>query len=330
MINSNKRYFPNVKIDNNHVYYEIKDWLDVNEYEVNRFMRIIFDRLGYTEDDFIIINSCYLDDDLNKYLEFEVNGLDTKRIRIFNDIENNYPCIKLERDGNKREFYYQVIISGMNNIDLNMYKYGDIINDRIYNYELSKEWVEYRLEDGEYSLEFRVSKPSSRISEFGGYRKYEIDNQKEFIKYLVNLDFSKSMLDVYKDICEISIGNDMSKYNLIDLRLSRYVCDNNGVIENRLTDMFHFEDGKLVSLIISKDNKQIWYDGNTDCASYIYDSDLMQLNITEYTKNMSNCINERLNCKSDEIINVNIIDDARNEINSVKKLVLNINGNRNL
>ena len=327
-MSNNKRYFPNVEIDNNNVDYEIMNWLSIEIYEINRYMRMILNRLGYNEDDFISIDRCYLDDDLNKYLELNVNGIVVNRICIFNDIEDNYPCIKLDRDENNKEFYYQVVIDEMNNINLNMYRYSDINNGRIYNYELSREWVEYSISDSEYTLEFRLSKPVSRISEIGSYKKYEVNNQREFVNYLVGLDFSKSILDIYDDICRISIGSDISKYNLVDLRLSRYVCDNEGIIENKLTDMLYFEDGRLVSLIISKDNKQIWYDCNMDSASYVYDSDMIQLNVSEYNKNNFSNVSERINYKNDEYLNSNCIDDARCEIGNVKKLVLSFNGNR--
>lgn len=329
-MSNNKRYFPNVVIDGYNVEYEIINWLGIQEYEINRCMRVLLSRLGYNEDDFISIDRCYCCDDGYMYLELNVNGGVVNRIGIFNNREDNYPCIKLDKDENGREFYYQVVIDGINNVYLNMYRYSDINNDRIYNYELSREWVEYRIEDGEYSLEFRLSKPVSKKSEFGGYRKYEINNQGEFVNYLVSLDFSKSILDIYKDICEISIGSDMSKYSLIDLRLNRYVCDNDGIIENRLTDMLYFEDGRLVSLIISKDNKQISYDGCFDSASYVYDSDMIQMNVSEFSNNRVNNVSERLRYKNDEYLDSDMncyVDDARSEISNVKKLVIDINRN---
>ena len=59
-MSNNKRYFPNVEIDNNNVYYEIMNWLSIEIYEINRYMRMILNRLGYNEDDFIEMIKEYL------------------------------------------------------------------------------------------------------------------------------------------------------------------------------------------------------------------------------------------------------------------------------
>ena len=154
-----------------------------------------------------------------------------------------------------------------------------------------------------------------------GFSTRKLDNEKELMKYLVGLTFPISIVDVYKKICEISLG-DVSKYSRIVIR-----CCN--VKDNvKETDLIVLEDGNFGEFGITKNDKTIFIDkyGNytyrmsdltTDVEISISSDDRTKCEIS--TKD-GNCMDEYI----DSLLVVTDINDARYEKEETKKLVRTI------
>lgn len=322
-----KKDVPSVILTGNHVDYAIASWLHIDEEECREYMELILSNLGFDSSCKIDVYKCYKNQYGEQYLGFLVNDDSMCRMCISNLMEDGYPIIRMDRNSNGCEFSYQVVVDGLEGISLNMCKRSELVDNKIYTYELSKEWIEYTITDFEYTLEFRVAKPIRFISNFGGYKRYDVNNQDKLFNYFISLDFKQSIFDIYKKICEISIGNDVSKYSFIDLRLKKCVYDDE-VLEDKVTDLIYLEDGELISLIVTNDNKQVWYDKNDISIDYVYDTDLMQVRFSMCDIDGASEVRTKLRCKNDCLVdrdNCKNIESAKREVVKVKKLVQNIN-----
>ena len=89
-----------------------------------------------------------------------------------------------------------------------------------YYREYSPDSTKYIISKGENELVLSIEKPYNQNiqkDEKGRDIKYELDNEVELVNYLVELKFPITIEDVYKKICEISLGDNISNYPYIYL-----------------------------------------------------------------------------------------------------------------
>lgn len=95
-------------------------------------------------------------------------------------------------------------------------------NKVYYTRYLSRNEALFAIRKKSYVLELGVAKPNDvMVPLFGSdgcYFKYEVDNELKLVKYLRELDFTESIVDIYKKICEISLG-DVSRYPRMFIKL---------------------------------------------------------------------------------------------------------------
>lgn len=167
--------------------------------------------------------------------------------------------------GNEMEVYDEIRLNNYTVNDLSPLFNSVLKYDRKYGYESTEvvsfdekvgyvrerydSKVEIRVKNGDYKFYLEVD--FNEIDEFGK----KLDNEIELQKYLMNLEFPISIEEVYKKICEISLG-DVSKYSRIVLQC----CDNskNGMI----TDMIVLSDGNFEKFGMTKDGITVFIDKN--------------------------------------------------------------------
>ena len=293
-------------------------WLGKNIDDIYDYIKLLFLKLGFKDSD--IINIVDFDKENNIY--FDVNDK-SYAIRIRNNSDDKYPIVYFNnKDG--VEFGYQCIYRNNNDyitLCLNMFKYGVNINSNIVSYENSNEWVEYRVEVGDKILEFRLSKPRKYISNSGYYSNYEIPCHKGILSYfskLDNVNFPSSILDIYKDLCILKIGNDINKYDDVDLRIM--IKD-----ENEYEDVKEFiqlQNGNLTSMMIKRNGMVISFNNDDN---WLCDNGRTQVMFDVFKNNGIVSFNSRVNLidideYSDDIVYQDM-NNARFEVVNVKKLV---------
>lgn len=154
-----------------------------------------------------------------------------------------------------------------------------------FRYSVDFELESHDIPSYAFSLKVRLKEnPNNRYN----LSYYRPDNEEELISYLNGLSCPIDVGEVYKRICEISFGNDMSKYYMLELNVflrkysyiyreySRTIIDQltfrNGILEsfgmsldknNKLIDLgSSIEDG--ISLKVSFINNRVQYIGLND------------------------------------------------------------------
>ena len=300
----------------------ISELLDICIYDIDLCMELLFNKLGFNDDDEINV----LDIDNNGNIYFNVNDKDYS-IRIKNNNDEKYPVVYFKNiDG--IVYGYQCIfreIKGYISLSVNIFKCGYKINKNIVNYEIGSDYVEYRVMVLDKILEFRISKPYKYINKGGYYVNYEVPYHNGIVNYLSKLDDINSILDIYNDLCVLNIGNDIYKYDYIDLRvMNRDEYDNYDVKE-----LILLQEGNLSSLIVNRNG----YDISFNNDRWMCNNSRLQV-MFELSKNKGIVsYNTRINYLKDDveyddsIIYRDIVDTDR-EVFEVKKLVKKIINNR--
>ena len=126
--------------------------------------------------------------------------------------------------------------------------------DKVFSYETSPNKISIRmwncfyvkrdLEDESYCLTIEVEKPEDEEEK----TIYELPNQEQLLTYLQNLDFPVNLDEIYKQICLISLGEDISKYPLISMNiLTQKYLPWVGYADGMFTDMISLTDGVLTT-----------------------------------------------------------------------------------
>jgi len=307
-----------INIDRDSVRLEIERLLGVGDI----YLELLLDRLDIKDNDIINI----LDIDKNGNVYFNVNNDRDYCIRIRNNNDDRYPLVYFERDN--LEYGYQCIyreVKDYVSLSMNMFRYDYDMYKNIVSYEVGEDFVEYRVCVLDKILEFRLSKPYKYINRNGYYVNYEVPHHKGIVNYLSKLDDINSILDIYNDLCVLKIGNDIYKYDNIDLRIMNR--DEDGNIN--VVELIQLDEGNLSSLIVNRNGYDILFNN----GRWVYDNSRLQV-MYEYCKNNGIVsLNTRVNvlCDNDEynddMISRDIIS-ADNEIDGVKKLVRKIINNR--
>jgi len=134
------------------------------------------------------------------------------------------------------------------------YKYQVTDGDRNYTYQY--------IEPGEYrrspldNFKIIVSKDEEHfvltVNPIDYVEGMKLDNELELREYLCGLEFPISISDVYKKICEISLG-DINKYKLINIECYH----GKDMIDEEKILSFCLENGEFISYQVIRDGKEI-------------------------------------------------------------------------
>ena len=122
-----------------------------------------------------------------------------------------------------------------------------------------------------YNLKFKVVRPNDMVlpifDEDGRYARYKLENEDGLISYLVNLIPPFNLVDVYNNICEISLLDDISKYREVYLEVSK---------KDKIIDLIHFMNGELERFGITySDGKSLFLNRDNSWEYYYSDIDTM-------------------------------------------------------
>lgn len=145
-----------------------------------------------------------------------------------------------------------------------------------------------------------------------------LDNEIEFVNYLKNLEYPCDIISIYKDLCDISLANDISKY--VEITLCESINKGN---EWEDINLISLGNGEVVDFVISIDDKVISCDQDGNFSYKIVDSDLT---ISIDNNNGRECVN--IVASSNKILDDYIDgllrydkDQSIREVERVKKLV---------
>ena len=157
-----------ILLDEN-IYQIIAMWLEVDEDYVNTYLGTIFSQLGFSSDDVIEIYGYTK----NNYLLFRVNNNEECRIRMGNN-SNNPEVYFCKEDS---EIGYECLFDKYRKYDLklrdislskdNISETEEIVDKDIVKRDnsgiidslsVNKDYIDYRVDTGEYVIELRISK----------------------------------------------------------------------------------------------------------------------------------------------------------------------------
>lgn len=298
----------------------------INAKGVNGYLGLVMLRLGFRVEDKILLSNfsndnkegffqCRVNDEMNYLIRFENVGNKKKHTKIslvyFNKLIT-YECFPLDFS----ELGVRIIPV------LESIKYADGIR---YQREYSRENAKYIVECLDYRIELDVVKPKDMelpmYDKTGSYSRYRIDNEDKFLDYFsdfYNVWYEKNIVKVYKNICELSLGDDLSKYGMVSLK-----CFNNG----KLTDLIELKNGELENfgvtlpkmgrtLFLNKDGRYSII-CNNELFGYMMNFDGDRIN---YNISMNNGVDDSL---VSEMVKDDMIE-VKSEIENVKKLVRKI------
>jgi len=298
----------------------IRDWLG-NEKTVSENMGLLMFKLGILSDSNDIVQ-IYNFNKSDCSFKCSVNNKDIYNIRFkclnmigFNTLievsylstKNNYECIPI--DG---------IELGMRVIQKEHSVYQ---NGVCYTRSLSRNETVFTIRRKHYVLEFGVSKPNDVIvplfGDDGYYAKYELDNESELVKYLTELNFTESIVDIYKEICRISLG-DVIKYPRVFIKV--YI-DN--FKSQRITNLIHLENGQLEKFGMSIDgtDRIVFVDKDDNWVYEMYSDDSYVKISSDVDGNKTDC---NLSFSSGKYVSTiqklmsDNMKNAREDIESVK------------
>lgn len=201
----------------------------VGDKTANEYLGLILSKLGLKSEDqiwicnFETVNSrigycysvnCYQN---NKYL-FSL-GYD------YEELFDRNPKLIIANIDKKTKYKYEMSYSirdGKENISLTPVSYQKEFQDGtkccITYYS---DAAQYKITNGTNEFVLKITKKINICSidkdEYGIDKKYELNNEDKLINYLVSLKFPILIDEVYKKICEISLGNDVSEYDFIHI-----------------------------------------------------------------------------------------------------------------
>ena len=279
----------------------ISYWLGINIDFVQSYLGMIFNKIGFSNEDNIYVYGYTKD----SYLLFMVNGCEEHRILMssknLGDSKYN-PVVYYEKENILDGYECRIDKYGRFDIDFIRIKYNDEEVDRLI--KNNDQYEDISVSKGEYVIEFRISKVGN-----GLYNKSKI------MSYLNDLVLPVSILDIYKGICDVGSLDDISFYSLIDLRLVNK--------DNEIKEMMVLADGKLVNLLVNSNDRKISCD-NIGLWSCDTDSALVDFSVTKSNGviDFSSKVRPKGNIDDYSLeLASHDINVAKKEITNVKRLV---------
>lgn len=197
-----------------------------------------------------------------------------------------------------------------------------------YHREYSPKRVKYLISKGENELVLTIEKPYNQETpekdKKDNFVKYKLNNETELVNYLVELNFPITIEDVYKKICEISLGENVSDYPYIYLYATN---------KKNATDSIEIVDGNWIKFRKTKNDKTIVINQNGTWEYELNDNNLSEdpennSQVKFLMKSGQKEISYKVIVKTDselddytETLAMYDISTARKEVENTKKLV---------
>lgn len=323
-VRNNDRTVPNIVFDKcNDLILLMEDWFGNNK-TVSENMGLLMFKLGIlsSSDDIVRV---YNFDDRECSFSCAVNYKNIYNIKIKNlnrvDINTEIEVLSF----NVKKKYECIPVS---EIELGMrviQREHSIYQDGVcYTRGLFMDKAVFIVRKKNYVLEFGISKPNDvfvpLFGSDGRYSKYELDNECDLIKYLKELSFTESVVDIYKKICEISLS-DISDYPRMFIKL--YI-DN--FKSQKVIGLIHLVNGQLEEFGMAMDDTDriVFIDKDDNWSYEVYSDDSYVKMNYDVNEGRTNC---NLSVNSVSAINTLIIgnmENARKDVSDVKVKVRKI------
>ena len=170
---------------------------------------------------------------------------------------------------------------------------------------------------------FLLSKPYKYINNSGYYTKYEVEYHRGIINYFSKIDdnYLLSIIDIYKDLCILKMGNDINKYDDLDLRIVKIDEYGNSEVE----ELIQLQNGNLSTLMINRNGKTVSYNS---LGSWSCDMEKSQVMFDTHEDKDIFSFNSRVKFRENYEYNKNIAYDemeiASDEVIKVRRLIKEI------
>lgn len=328
------RNIPKVSFENKELESYMIDFMMENltdAVRINSYIGLVMIRLGFRTEDKIEFRN-FNRDKKEDYFQCIVNGKDYYGIS-FSNVGNKKKHTKITLVYFNEEITYECFSLSLSELGVRIIpvreciKYADGVS---YIREYSRENAKYIVEYFDNCFELEVVKPKDlelpMYDRNGNYSRYRVNNEDMLVKYLSDY-FSmwkdKDIVKVYKNICEISLGNDLSKYGEVSLK---------SLYDGEVTDLIWLKNGELKRfgmtlpnmgrrLFLNKDGS--WNYGITD------KNDLFSYSMNVNGDRINYNIDLNENVSSDVVSEIikRDTEDAKNGIDNVKRLVRKIFNN---
>ena len=226
----------------------------------------VLNQFGYTKDDNILLtNVVYKENEV--IIDYSVNGVcneDNKIIIKFDNLIYNYRLIVSNEDS---DISCQVSVFNRRNVKFRVAEINEKTNGgKIYSREYNTYCARYKIVDYDIEVELYLG---IEIPNAGYVNPpiFVIEKEKELENYLKNIDVSKGLENIYKDV--VNYFSDIFKY--LDIKLSIRELNNLVNEHNRfdpiVTDKIHVKNGVCEEFMVTRGNKCIIIDkdGNAVC-----------------------------------------------------------------
>lgn len=310
--NMKKREVPKITFESKYMEEWVSRWLlgrVAKTSEVSEKFGVILMRLGFSSEDEIIL--CNYNEELSTF-QYIVNGKGPyygDSISLYDYFSEENPEIYISRGSTRYQYECFRDANGEIIPNFTLVSYDvQFSNDILYHRILSLENACYVIKSGAYSLEFLIGKPLN-LENKGAFK---LVNEDKLVEYLSSLVFPIKIDEVYKRICDISLG-DISKYPLLSIEVTKYNLNVSGSV---ITDLILLRDGELVRFGMTKDEKTIIVDAN---GSWEYDTleSTVSFSVTDTDDN----IGLNLRAKTKGNIDDYTTDSAYNDMTTARKEV---------
>ena len=186
---------------------------------------------------------------------------------------------------------------------------------RNYNWEDA----EYIISKGENQFVLKVDKPYDLQNPKEHY--YRLNNEEELVNYLSKLEFPIEIEEVYKKICEISLGENISEYPFIHICVTK---------EGMATDTLDIDEGEWHTFRKTKGDKTVVLYQNGTWEYELSSNDNLENKTTVFSmtceKDGISCnIQAKTDSELDDYTKTLVgydISTARSEVENTRKLVL--------
>lgn len=250
------RTVPTVRFDSKELEAFMFDFMMENscnsQKRVSEYLGLVMLRFGFKSEDKIELRN--FSNDRSKNIQCIVNDSDYYDIR-FDNVGNKKEHTKISLINFNIETTYECFPLNLSELGVRIIPvkevvmYADGVN---YTREFSRDKAKFVVSYLDCSLELDVVKPKNlelpMYDADGSYSRYRLNNENMLVKYLSDFFLvwcSKDILGVYRNICDISLGSDISDYQEIFLRC---VCG------DKVTDLIHLRNGELERFGITLSN----------------------------------------------------------------------------
>ena len=300
---------------------------------VNEYVGLVMLRLGFKSDDNIYFRDIYGKDKSGCY-RCVVNDKDYYDIKFIN-VGNNKLNTEITLINHNEEITYECECLKVSEIGIKIIPIRDEImyDDGVkYTRELSDDRAKFMLCYEDYKLELNIVKPKNLelpiYDSNWNYSRYRLDNEDVLKNYLIKffpMIIRGDIVSVYKDICKLSLGNEVNKYPDVILKFS---------FDNKVSDLIYLKYGELerFGVTLLRMDRTLFLDKDGSFTYEINDSDKMfdiSMNVMEDRTNYNISISNDSDISMISEIISNDVDTIKREIGMVKRLVKNTFSNKN-